>query len=457
MAYTEFPLQFKRQFSGAIDKDTYFQTNAEMQAYLTDPVRYAGQIVTCGEFPSKVFILNQARSAWNEVSGGSTSDVTKQYVDDQDTLIWNSIDGLTAQDQVLMNYIDQIGDTINSLPAASIIFSPTSNVASANVQSAIEELDSEKIAVSQKGTTNGVATLDGYGKIPVSQMPSMADDVVEILGMYPGNPTGSTGSIYYNTNAKTLLSYNGSIWVDIGAPAAGKLYLNQSDGISYKWNGTDLIATTSALPYASQSDAESGTSYSKVMSPKRVKQSYDYDILNRQLASLGNKSVSTAISDINTTLSTINEHWRGSYISLTALKTAIPIANPGDEATIDAGVGTQAQKAIWDETDQDWYISSGTPVTVDQSINEGSINAVAGGAVFNALQNTNSAISNKVDKNGTDRLLTQTEAELIEGMSPIEFEITDVINGIIIPESPTKLYRISAATDLTRWSSTNGA
>ncbi|NCB67455.1 MAG: hypothetical protein EOM47_01230 [Bacteroidia bacterium] len=148
-------------------------------------------------------------------------------------------------------------------------------------------------------------------------------------------------------------------------------------------------------------------------------------------------------------LAGINEHWRGSYQTLTALKTAIPVANPGDEATIDAGVGTQAQKAIWDETDQDWYISSGTPVTVDQAINEGSINAVAGGAVFNALQNTNSAIDNKVDKNGTDRLLTQAEAALIEGMSPIEFEVTDVINGIIIPESPTKLYRISTATDLT--------
>ena len=38
---------------------------------------------------------------------------------------------------------------------------------------------------------------------------------------------------------------------------------------------------------------------------------------------------------------------------------------------------------------------------------------------------------------------------LLENMSPIEFEVTDVINGIIIPESPTKLYRISTATDLT--------
>ncbi|MDD2996350.1 MAG: hypothetical protein PHP99_09090 [Paludibacter sp.] len=112
-------------------------------------------------------------------------------------------------------------------------------------------------------------------------------------------------------------------------------------------------------------------------------------------------------------LAGINEHWRGSYQTLTALKTAVPVANPGDEATIDAGVGTQAQKAIWDETDQDWYISSGTPVTVDQAINEGSINAVAGGAVFNALENKVDKVAGKgLSTNDlTDELIAEFESE----------------------------------------------
>lgn len=112
-------------------------------------------------------------------------------------------------------------------------------------------------------------------------------------------------------------------------------------------------------------------------------------------------------------LAGINEHWRGSYQTLTALKTAVPVANPGDEATIDAGVGTQAQKAIWDDTDQDWYISSGTPVTVDQAINEGSINAVAGGAVFNALENKVDKVAGKgLSTNDlTDELIAEFESE----------------------------------------------
>lgn len=154
----------------------------------------------------------------------------------------------------------------------------------------------ERMLNSEKGTAGGVATLDGYGKVPVQQMPSMADDVVEILGMYPGNPSGTTGSIYYNTNAKSLLTYNGTTWVDSGAPVTGKLYLNQSDGISYKWNGTDLVTTTSALPYATQAEAEAGTNYTKVMTPIRVNQSISNTIFSG--LSTVTKTIIGAINEI---------------------------------------------------------------------------------------------------------------------------------------------------------------
>ncbi|HEY6915151.1 MAG TPA: hypothetical protein VI413_10785 [Paludibacter sp.] len=84
-------------------------------------------------------------------------------------------------------------------------------------------------------------------------------------------------------------------------------------------------------------------------------------------------------------LAGINEHWRGTFISLEALKAAIPVGVSGNKATIDGGIGTQPQEAIWDVSDEDWFIGSGIPITVDQSINEGSINAVSGGSVFSAL------------------------------------------------------------------------
>jgi len=84
-------------------------------------------------------------------------------------------------------------------------------------------------------------------------------------------------------------------------------------------------------------------------------------------------------------LAGINEYFRGTYPTLTDLKTAIPIGSEGNEAVVDAGIGSDPQKYIWDVSDQDWRLGSGTAITVDQSINEGSVNPVSGGSVFSGL------------------------------------------------------------------------
>ena len=64
MTKIQFPLQFKRQYSGDLDPDKVFETEEELNLYLTDPVRYAGQIVTCLEREGELFILNNSESAW---------------------------------------------------------------------------------------------------------------------------------------------------------------------------------------------------------------------------------------------------------------------------------------------------------------------------------------------------------------------------------------------------------
>ena len=81
MAELLFPLQYKRQYSAPLDVDLNFQTDVEMQTYLTSPRRYAGQIVSCNEFEDSVFILNVAMDAWIKIGGGTTinSIVDKTY------------------------------------------------------------------------------------------------------------------------------------------------------------------------------------------------------------------------------------------------------------------------------------------------------------------------------------------------------------------------------------------
>lgn len=61
-------------------------------------------------------------------------------------------------------------------------------------------------------------------------------------------------------------------------------------------------------------------------------------------------------------------HYRGTFINLTALQTAIPAAQEGDYADVDAGAGAPVQRYIWDESDSEWVAQAGSadPITAAQ-------------------------------------------------------------------------------------------
>ncbi|WP_296277865.1 hypothetical protein [Pseudomonas sp. UBA7530] len=61
-------------------------------------------------------------------------------------------------------------------------------------------------------------------------------------------------------------------------------------------------------------------------------------------------------------------HYRGTFINLAALQTAIPTAQEGDYADVDAGAGAPVQRYIWDESDGEWVAQAGSadPITAAQ-------------------------------------------------------------------------------------------
>lgn len=61
-------------------------------------------------------------------------------------------------------------------------------------------------------------------------------------------------------------------------------------------------------------------------------------------------------------------HYRGTYLNLTALQTALPTAEPGDYADVDAGAADPVQRYIWDDNDGEWVAQAGSadPVTAAQ-------------------------------------------------------------------------------------------
>lgn len=72
-----------------------------------------------------------------------------------------------------------------------------------------------RIAVSEKGATNGVATLDSNGLIPSNQLPSFVDDVVEFanLAAFPG--TGEANKIYVALDTNLIYRWSGSQYINI--------------------------------------------------------------------------------------------------------------------------------------------------------------------------------------------------------------------------------------------------
>lgn len=81
------------------------------------------------------------------------------------------------------------------------------------------------IETSEKGTANGVATLNGSGKVPEAQLPSYVDDVIEGY-LYDGNfyedsghtteITGETGKIYLDVSTDRVYRWSGSLFIEIG-------------------------------------------------------------------------------------------------------------------------------------------------------------------------------------------------------------------------------------------------
>lgn len=89
-----------------------------------------------------------------------------------------------------------------------------------NVKSQLDTINTSlngKINSTEKGTANGVATLDGNGHILASQLPSSVDEIVEIADL---SGTGEAGKIYVNTTDNKTYRWSGSSFVEISASLA---------------------------------------------------------------------------------------------------------------------------------------------------------------------------------------------------------------------------------------------
>lgn len=195
-------------------------------------------------------------SYWIDLATDSTGNVIKSYSPDLKKWIplnrdanvdqWTHIKEIVQS--VGLNY-DKNSDVI-SLPdnSSNNYFKGTSivdaiNKGDAAVKAQVDRLDTKIDDVNEdlqdfkalKGQPNGLAELDGNGKVPASQLPSYVDDVMDAYATYTVSPTGVLQNIQLYADAEHETPIIGE---------RDKIYVNVTPGeVSYqfRWSGSQFI------------------------------------------------------------------------------------------------------------------------------------------------------------------------------------------------------------------------
>lgn len=136
----------------------------------------------------------------------------------------------------------------------------------------IPDISATYVTVASKGVANGVASLDGDGKVPAAQLPSYVDDVVDSY-IVSGATALSAGWLSATSGGSALTPETGKIYV---ALTTGE-YLNKT----YRWSGSTYVEISSSPAQATESTAgiaaiattaevSTGTNDTKIVTPLKL-------------------------------------------------------------------------------------------------------------------------------------------------------------------------------------------
>ena len=168
-----------------------------------------------------------------------------------------------AEDKVDLHLTDETAHD-----AAFIVNTPAGSIEATDVQSAINELDTEKQSLSEKGVADGYASLDSNGKVPAGQLPSFVDDVEEYADLASFPVTGESGKIYVAIDTSKAYRWSGSVYTEISPSEVnsvngqtGTVVLDKTDV------GLDQVDNTSD---ATKNAATANLTNKSLISPNRV-------------------------------------------------------------------------------------------------------------------------------------------------------------------------------------------
>lgn len=122
----------------------------------------------------------------------------EKRVDDHDT----EITGIKTQQTTLGNSINTLTNDVSALGTRM-------SSAEKSIKTSRTETDAAiKAITDSKGKANGIASLDGNGKVPSAQLPGYVDDVIEFNAFVTGITTVASSSLKRSTDAGCMVVYN---------------------------------------------------------------------------------------------------------------------------------------------------------------------------------------------------------------------------------------------------------
>lgn len=150
-----------------------------------------------------------------------------------------------------LNTVSDIVNVVNTTANSAYNAANNAKDLANNAQSAIDALNN------MRGAINGIAQLDGEGKVPAAQLPSYVDDVVEYDKKDDFPAEGESGKIYIATNTNRTYRWSGTQYAEIkGDLALGETATTAYAGDKGKKNADDIANITSDL---SNLDSRVGT------------------------------------------------------------------------------------------------------------------------------------------------------------------------------------------------------
>lgn len=119
---------------------------------------------------------------------------------------------------------DEIVETSNSDNSILNIADPAYVFVTAVAEDIISLQDVTDEIESEKGSVNGIASLDSSGKVPSAQLPSYVDDVLEYANYASLPATGETGKIYITIDDSSSYRWSGSEYIEISSGSSSSTW-----------------------------------------------------------------------------------------------------------------------------------------------------------------------------------------------------------------------------------------